>query len=60
MAMNLVLLRGKYNGSSVTVLGRNGTGVFRMATGYALLTTSFFDPTAGIAVVEYNVYIWHY
>ncbi|GAV63991.1 Dirigent domain-containing protein [Cephalotus follicularis] len=69
--------QGKYNGSTLSVLGRNtilstvrelpivgGTGLFRFARGYALARTYSFDPTApvmlGNAVVEYNVYVFHY
>lgn len=52
MAINLAFTEGKYNGSTVTVLGRNmvftelrempvagGTGVFRFATGYVKTST---------------------
>ncbi|CAM0907859.1 unnamed protein product [Alopecurus aequalis] len=70
--MNLVLTAGPYNGSSLTVLGRNcmlaavrempvigGTGAFRYAQGYARLTTNFFDLKTGNAIVEYDVYVMH-
>ncbi|CAN1306972.1 Dirigent protein 21, partial [Linum perenne] len=72
MAMNFVFVGGEYNGSSLAIMGRNevplkvrelpvvgGTGVFRLAKGYALLKTYLFHVEAGIAVVEYNVYVWH-
>lgn len=68
MAMNFAFLDGKYNGSSLTVLGRNtllsdvrempvvgGSGLFRFARWYALAHTHQFD--AETAIVEYNVYV---
>ncbi|KAI5392134.1 dirigent protein 19 [Lathyrus oleraceus] len=73
MAMNLAFIEGKYNGSSITILGRNsvydkvrempvigGSGLFRFARGYAQATTYSFDLKSGDAVVEYNVYVFHY
>ncbi|CAL5210749.1 unnamed protein product [Lathyrus oleraceus] len=73
MAMNLAFIEGEYNGSTITILGRNpvqdkvrempvvgGSGVFRFARGYAQLTTYSYDPKNAIAVVEYNVYVSHY
>ncbi|XP_058734441.1 dirigent protein 22-like [Vicia villosa] len=73
MAMNFALIEGKYNGSTITILGRNsgiktvrempvvgGCGVFRFARGYALATTYSYDPITTDAIVEYNVYVSHY
>ncbi|KAM0940527.1 putative dirigent protein [Dioscorea sansibarensis] len=72
-AMNLLFTSGKYNGSVLTVLGRNapfhsvrelpivgGAGLFRFARGYALAHTHWLDLTSGDAIVEYNVYVLHY
>ncbi|KAM1560271.1 hypothetical protein ACFX13_003536 [Malus domestica] len=71
MAMNFVFRSWKHNGSSLTVLGRNpvgqlvrelpivgGTGVFRLARGFVLAKTYFFN--ASVATVEYNVAALHY
>ncbi|KAK9048459.1 hypothetical protein SSX86_012793 [Deinandra increscens subsp. villosa] len=73
MAMNFVFLTGKYNGSTLTVLGRNpvfhkvrempvigGSGLFRFARGYVEASTHSFDIKTGDAVVEYNVHVLHY
>ncbi|XP_030537258.1 dirigent protein 22-like [Rhodamnia argentea] len=73
MVMNFAFVSGKYNGSGITVLGRNpvfqkvrempvigGCGLLRFARGYAQATTHTFDPKTGNAVVEYNVYVLHY
>ncbi|GMY14314.1 dirigent protein 22-like [Fagus crenata] len=73
MVLNYVFIEGKYNGSSLSVLGRNtilskvrempivgGSGVFRFARGYAQARTYTFDTKTGDAVVEYNVYVLHY
>ncbi|PON93542.1 Disease resistance response protein [Trema orientale] len=73
MAMNFYFVQGKYNGSTITILGRNpvfhkvrempvigGSGLFRFARGYAHASTHKFDPSNGDAVVEYNVYVLHY
>lgn len=73
MAMNLAFTAGKYNGSVLTVLGRNpplhpvrempivgGSGLFRFARGYALARTHWVDFTTGDAIVEYNVHVLHY
>ncbi|XP_066357285.1 dirigent protein 22-like [Miscanthus floridulus] len=73
MNMNFVFQAGsKYNGSTVAIMGRNavfnavremavvgGTGVFRMARGYAQARTHTLDLNTGDATVEYNLYIKH-
>jgi hypothetical protein len=73
MAMNFAFIEGKYNESTITILGRNsginkarempivgGSGLFRFARGYAKATTHWFDLKTGDAIVEYNVYVFHY
>jgi len=73
MAMNFAFIEGKYNGSVITVLGRNpvfskvrempvigGSGLFRFARGYVQLSTNKFNSSTGDAIVEYNVYVLHY
>ncbi|KAF3444428.1 hypothetical protein FNV43_RR14120 [Rhamnella rubrinervis] len=73
MAMNFVFVTGKYNGSTISILGRNpvfnkvrelpvigGSGLFRFARGYAQASTHKFTPGTGDATVEYNVYLLHY
>ncbi|GAV63990.1 Dirigent domain-containing protein [Cephalotus follicularis] len=73
MVMNFVFTEGKYNGSNLSVLGRNaaflgmrempivgGSGVFRFARGYAQARTHTVDFETGDAIVEYNVYVFHY
>ncbi|XP_052205531.1 dirigent protein 22-like [Diospyros lotus] len=73
MVMNFAFMEGKYNGSTITVLGRNtvfskvrempvvgGSGLFRFARGYVQARTHDFDLTTGDANVEYNVYVMHY
>ncbi|KAI4353468.1 hypothetical protein L6164_002416 [Bauhinia variegata] len=73
-AMNVVFTEGKYNGSTITILGRNpitsgtirelpvigGNGVLRFAIGYAQISTYWFDNATKDAIVEYNVYVKHY
>ncbi|MBA0669911.1 hypothetical protein Goklo_029694 [Gossypium klotzschianum] len=67
MAFNFAFVEGKYNGSNLSVLGRNpvfsgvrempvigGSGVFSFARGYAEARTHTFDLKTGNAVVEYN------
>ncbi|XP_058768550.1 dirigent protein 22-like [Vicia villosa] len=71
MVLNFGFIRGKYNGSSLSVLGRNtvesavrempvvgGSGLFRFASGYAQASTHSLTELE--AVVEYNVYVFHY
>lgn len=73
MAMNFAFVSGKYNGSSITIFGRNpfmekvrempvigGSGLFRFARGYAEAKTRKLDFYTGDAVVEYNIYVLHY
>ncbi|GLT61922.1 hypothetical protein SLA2020_345920 [Shorea laevis] len=73
MALNFVFMEGKYNGSNLSILGRNpilsdvrempivgGSGVFRFARGYAQARTHTFDLKTLDAVVEYNVYVLHH
>ncbi|CAL1398055.1 unnamed protein product [Linum trigynum] len=71
MSMSLGFTDGPYNGSSLSVMGKNmvmnptrelpvlgGTGMFRMARGYAVLKTVTFNTTSGDAVVNYNVTVY--
>nr|ABE73781.1 dirigent-related protein [Tamarix androssowii] len=71
MAMSYSFTDGIYNGSSLSILGRNtvmhpvrelpvvgGTGVFRMARGFALAKTNWFS-MSGDAIVGYNVTVIH-
>ncbi|CAK9162078.1 unnamed protein product [Ilex paraguariensis] len=73
MTMNLVFTDGIYNGSTLSLFGRNsildlyremsivgGTGVFRLARGIATAKTFSFSTTTFNAVVEYSVMIIHY
>lgn len=72
MALSYGFCDGIYNGSSISVLGLNqalnpvrelpvvgGTGVFRMARGFAEARTHWFDPATGDAIVAYNVTVFH-
>jgi hypothetical protein len=73
MATTFVFESGKYNGSTLSMVGKNavfdevrempivgGSGLFRLARGYALARTHSFDLKSGNAVVEYNVTVLHY
>lgn len=73
MLFNMEFVAGEFNGSSLTLVGKNqvfkkvrempivgGTGVFRMARGYALAKSCNVNFTTGDATVEYNVYVVHY
>ncbi|KAK4281788.1 hypothetical protein QN277_013240 [Acacia crassicarpa] len=73
MVLNFAFIEGKYNGSYLSLLGRNtvfstvrempivgGSGLFRFARGFAQAKTHTFDLQTGDAVVEYNVYVAHY
>ncbi|KAJ7975970.1 Dirigent protein [Quillaja saponaria] len=72
MVLNFVFTEGKYNGSTLSVLGRNavlstvrempivgGSGIFRFARGYAQARTHNLV-NSNTVVVEYNVYVFHY
>jgi len=62
---NFILTQGKYNGSTITVLGRNRTSLKVReipvvgGTGYAETNTIFFDPQTR-STIEYNIYVSHY
>lgn len=73
MTINFVFTGGKYNGSTLSVVGYNpiqhkyremavvgGSGVFRLARGVATAETAAFDAKSGNAVVEYNIIVLHY
>nr|GMC87442.1 dirigent protein 23-like [Ipomoea batatas] len=68
LALSYTFTEGEYNGSSFSVLSINhamnpvreiavvgGTGLFRMARGYAMAKTQTFDAATGDAIVAYNV-----
>ncbi|CAN4123521.1 unnamed protein product [Withania somnifera] len=72
MSLNFVFTNGKYNGSTLSLLGRNtilneyrempivgGSGVFRLARGIATAKTHTLSKN-GDAIVEYNVVVLHY
>nr|QQM18957.1 dirigent protein 22 [Kadsura heteroclita] len=73
MAMSYLLTEGKYKGSSLSILGRNhaldpvrelpvigGSGLFRLARGYAVAKTHRLNKTSGDAIIEYHVTVIHY
>lgn len=73
MGMTFTFMEGEFNGSTITVMGRNtisspvrempitgGTGAFRFARGFVQPKTHQVDYYKGDAVVEYNVYVFHY
>ncbi|KAK7336685.1 hypothetical protein VNO77_17231 [Canavalia gladiata] len=74
MIFNFVFTVGKFNGSTLTMVGRNlvfspdvrempivgGSGVFRFARGYAQVKTYAFNATSGNSVLDYNLYVFHY
>jgi len=73
MVMNFFFIEGAYEGSSLSMLGRNavldeirempivgGSGAFRFARGYALAKTVWSNATSGNAIVEYNVWVYHF
>ncbi|KAL4561775.1 hypothetical protein LXL04_033949 [Taraxacum kok-saghyz] len=72
MAITFVFSHGKYNGSALSVMGRNfvleavremlvvgGSGIFRFARGFALANTVRYNLKTGDAVVQYNVTVMH-
>ncbi|KAL8228380.1 hypothetical protein R6Q57_015964 [Mikania cordata] len=73
MVLNYGFIDGIYKDSSFSLLSLNpamqavremtivgGTGLFRLARGYALAQTYWIDPTTGDAIVGYNVTIVTY
>ncbi|XP_050229003.1 dirigent protein 22-like [Mercurialis annua] len=73
MVFNFVFTEGKFNGSTLSLLGHNaifsgvremtivgGSKVFRFARGYAQAKTHTIDLKTNNAIVEYNVYVFHY
>ncbi|KAI3910668.1 hypothetical protein MKW92_001609 [Papaver armeniacum] len=73
MNMNFSFMVGKYNGSTISIMGRNkvltevremsivgGSGLFRFARGYVQAHTKKLDFKTGDATVEYNIYVYHY
>ncbi|ESW34359.1 hypothetical protein PHAVU_001G145900 [Phaseolus vulgaris] len=73
MGMTLTFFEGEFNGSTLSLLGRNeiinpvrempiigGTGAFRFARGFVLARSVKVDYNKGDATVEYNVYVYHY
>ncbi|CAA3024941.1 Hypothetical predicted protein [Olea europaea subsp. europaea] len=70
MNINFIFTAGIYNGSTLSVLGRNlmteqnrelavvgGTGIFRLARGYAISSTYSYDTVTSYGVLEYTLYI---
>ncbi|KAI3995586.1 hypothetical protein MKX01_023331 [Papaver californicum] len=73
VVMNFAFSTGKYNGSSISIFGRNpvlsdvrempivgGSGVFRFARGYVQFHTVNYNIKTGDATNEYNIYVSHY
>ncbi|CAI0468838.1 unnamed protein product [Linum tenue] len=71
MSMSFGFVDGPYDGSSLSVMGNNlygnptrevpvsgGTGIFRMARGYAVLRSVAVNSTSGYVVVNYNVTVY--
>nr|AFK34612.1 unknown [Medicago truncatula] len=74
MVMTMAFTDGHFNGSTLSILGRNmimsepvremaivgGTGAFRFVRGYAQAKFYSVDYTKGDAVVEYDIFVFHY
>ncbi|XAR72719.1 hypothetical protein NMG60_11019455 [Bertholletia excelsa] len=73
MSINLEFTSGEFNGSSLSVLGRNpalehyrempivgGSGLFRLARGTVTAQTRSLNMNTGDAVVEWHVIVIHY
>ncbi|KAL1291006.1 hypothetical protein HN51_059553 [Arachis hypogaea] len=73
MNVDFGFTKGEFNGSSISVVSRNpvtephrelavvgGRGKFRLARGFAELTTYYLNTTNGDAIIEYNVTVLHY
>ncbi|CAA7016184.1 unnamed protein product [Microthlaspi erraticum] len=70
MIFHFVFTEGEYNGSTISILGRNlvfsdvrempvvgGSGAFRFARGYAEGKTHSLDVKTGNAILEYNIHL---
>ncbi|KAF8019836.1 hypothetical protein BT93_G0510 [Corymbia citriodora subsp. variegata] len=73
MSMTFAFTEGKYNGSSLTIVGRNvvsmkvrelpivgGTGLFRLGRGYVHISTYSSNFKTGLFVFVYYFYVYHY
>ncbi|KAL4187908.1 hypothetical protein AMTRI_Chr09g41440 [Amborella trichopoda] len=73
MAIDFVFMEGKFNGSTLTMVGRNpimhkervmtvvgGSGAFRLARGYAIAKTFVSDLRSKNAIVEYHITVIHF
>ncbi|KAL6545946.1 hypothetical protein OROGR_009820 [Orobanche gracilis] len=73
MNVNFVFTSGEYNGSTISILGRNqimnqkrelpvvgGTGKFRYARGYATASTYSYDDETSYGVLEYTLHVTYY
>ncbi|XP_071688275.1 dirigent protein 2-like [Rutidosis leptorrhynchoides] len=71
MDLSLKFTEGIYNGSTLSIMGRNqislpmevpivgGTGVFRFARGYTHIKTYKHVPEV-FAIIDMNLYVYHY
>ncbi|KAG6410891.1 hypothetical protein SASPL_128964 [Salvia splendens] len=68
--LNFYFTTGEYNGSTISIVGRNeigqatrelpvvgGTGLFRFATGYSISSTYSYDAATSHSIIEYTFYV---
>ncbi|XP_030512163.1 dirigent protein 22-like [Rhodamnia argentea] len=73
MSVTIMFTAGKYNGSGLTVVGKNlvslkvkempivgGTGLFRLAWDYVQISTYSLDFKNGLSVLTYDFSVYHY